>query len=78
MMPYIQERFEKRMPMEGFHRKALDYFRQYLIVGGMPQVVQKCIAKYENALATPYILHDKDLKVEDGIVFLPLYMTPLL
>lgn len=42
-----------------FHRRALDYFRQYMIVGGMPQTV----AKYGNQLLTPYILHDKNLKV---------------
>ncbi|MCM1041892.1 MAG: ATP-binding protein [Bacteroides sp.] len=40
--------------------------------------LRKCIAKYGSRLATPYVLHDKDLKVEDGIVYLPLYMTPLL
>ncbi len=40
--------------------------------------LKKCIAKYGNQLATPYVLHDKDLKEENGIVFLPLYMTPLL
>lgn len=40
--------------------------------------LKKCIAKYGNQLATPYILHDKDVKEEDGIVYLPLYMTPLL
>lgn len=39
MMPYIRQKFEKRQPMELFHRKALDYFRQYMIVGGMPQAV---------------------------------------
>ena len=39
MMPYIRERFEKRQPMGEFHREALHYFRQYLIVGGMPQAV---------------------------------------
>lgn len=38
----------------------------------------KCMAKYAKDLSTPYVLHDKDLKIEDGIVFLPLYMTPLL
>lgn len=38
----------------------------------------KCMAKYSDALSTPYIIHDKDLKVENGIVFLPLYMTQLL
>ncbi len=40
--------------------------------------LKKCIAKYANQLSTPYVLHDKDVKVEDGIVYLPLYMTPLL
>ena len=27
---------------------------------------------------TPYVLHTGDLKEEDGITYLPLYMTPLL
>ena len=30
---------EKKMPMGPMHRKALTLFRQYLIVGGMPQAV---------------------------------------
>lgn len=38
----------------------------------------KCMTKYAKDLSTPYVLHDRDLKIEDGIVFLPLYMTPLL
>ena len=40
--------------------------------------LKKCIAKYASRLSTPYVLHDKDVKVEDGIVHLPLYMPPLL
>ncbi len=44
MMPYIQGRFEKRQPMGEFHREALHYFRQYLIVGGMPQAVAEYAA----------------------------------
>ena len=40
--------------------------------------LKKCIAKYGPQLSTPYVLHDKDVKVEDGIVYLPLYMAPLL
>lgn len=40
--------------------------------------LRKCIDKFSNHISTPYVLHDKDLKEEDGIVFLPLYMTPLL
>lgn len=39
MMPYIRSRFEKRQAMGEFHREAMHYFRQYLIVGGMPQAV---------------------------------------
>lgn len=40
--------------------------------------LNKCIAKYRNYLSTPYVIHPADLKVDNGIVFLPLYMTPLL
>ena len=40
--------------------------------------LKKFILKYRQQLSTPYVLHDKDLKVENGIVYLPLYMTPLL
>lgn len=43
MMPYIRERFGKRQPMGDFHREALHYFRQYLIVGGMPQAVAEYV-----------------------------------
>ncbi|MBQ7622419.1 MAG: ATP-binding protein [Bacteroidales bacterium] len=39
LMPYIQSRFEKCKPMGDFHREAMHFFRQYLIVGGMPQAV---------------------------------------
>ena len=44
MMPYIRARFEKRQPMGEFHREAMHYFRQYLIVGGMPQAVAEYAA----------------------------------
>lgn len=44
MMPYIRERFERQQPMGEFHREALHYFRQYLIVGGMPQAVAEYTA----------------------------------
>jgi hypothetical protein len=40
--------------------------------------LNKCIEKYGDYLSTPYVLHDKDMKEKDGIVYLPLYMTPLL
>lgn len=40
--------------------------------------MRKCIAKYGNHLSTPYVLHDGDIREEDGITYLPLYMTSLL
>ena len=40
--------------------------------------LKKCINKYGNYLSTPYVLHSTDLKIENGITYLPLYMTPLL
>lgn len=40
--------------------------------------LKKCIAKYINYLSTPYVLHTADVKTEDGITYLPLYMTGLL
>ena len=43
LMPYIKMQFDKRQPMGTFHRRAMDYFRQYLIVGGMPQAVSKYV-----------------------------------
>ena len=40
--------------------------------------LRKCIAKYGSCLSTAYVIHPADLKEEDNIVFLPLYMCPLL
>lgn len=40
--------------------------------------LKKCINKYSNYLSTPYVLHSTDLKIEDGITYLPIYMAPLL
>lgn len=40
LMELIGKSFkEKKPPGNIFHRKAMDYFRQYMIVGGMPQAV---------------------------------------
>jgi len=39
-MDFIREHFASKMPMgAAMHRKCMDYFRQYLVVGGMPQAV---------------------------------------
>ncbi len=40
--------------------------------------LRKCIAKYGSYLATPYVPHAADVKEQDGITYLPLYMTGLL
>lgn len=40
--------------------------------------IRKFISKYNEQLHIPYVLHTSDLKVENDIVYLPLYMTPLL
>lgn len=44
LMPIIKNNFEKKIPMgQAMHRKAMDYFRQYMIIGGMPQAVKEYI-----------------------------------
>ena len=40
--------------------------------------LRKFKAKYQEQLHTPYVVHPADFKVEEGIVFLPLYMVPFL
>jgi len=53
LMDYIRECYAARKPLgQAVHRKAMDYFREYMIVGGMPQVVKK-------------FCETKDLKVAD-------------
>ena len=40
MYDLIRDCYEKKKPLgQAPHRKAMDYFRQYMIVGGMPQAV---------------------------------------
>ncbi len=40
--------------------------------------LRKFIGKYREQTSVPIVLHTGDLKEEDGILYLPLYMTPLL
>ena len=40
--------------------------------------LRKFMGRYAEQTGTPYVLHTSDLKEEDGIVYLPLYMAPLL
>lgn len=39
LMDFVRRQFAALEPMGSLHRKALDLFRQYMIVGGMPQAV---------------------------------------
>ncbi|MDD3403980.1 MAG: AAA family ATPase [Hespellia sp.] len=44
LMNLIRSSFEKKKPLgQAMHRKIMDYFRQYMIVGGMPQAVQEYV-----------------------------------
>ena len=44
LMDFIKKCYEEKKPLTDLlHRKAMDYFKQYLIVGGMPQVVMEYI-----------------------------------
>lgn len=44
MMPFIKDCFDNRQPLgQALHRKAADLFRQYMVVGGMPQAVLRYI-----------------------------------
>ena len=48
MMPVIQDAFDRGVAVEsGLHRMIMDVFRQYLVVGGMPQVVKKFIDTHD-------------------------------
>ena len=40
--------------------------------------LKKAMKKYAQHLSTPYVLHDGDISIKDGITYLPLYMTELL
>ena len=43
-MTLIKKCYEERKPLgQLMHREAMDYFKQYLIVGGMPQAVEKYV-----------------------------------
>lgn len=41
LMDFIKECYKNKMQIgQALHRKAMDYFKEYLIVGGMPQAVE--------------------------------------
>lgn len=40
--------------------------------------LDKFVARYGSFLNTPYVLHPKDVTTDNGVMYLPLYMAPLL
>lgn len=40
---FMKECFDKRCPLGPMNRKAMEFFRLYMIIGGMPQVVQEYV-----------------------------------
>ncbi len=44
LMDFIRNHYNNKKPLgEVMHRKIMDYFRQYMIVGGMPQAVKEYV-----------------------------------
>ena len=44
LMDFIKKCYKDKKPLgQLMHRKVMDYFKQYLIVGGMPQAIEKYI-----------------------------------
>lgn len=43
LMPFVHKQFVAGKPLKEEHREAMDYFRRYMIVGGMPQAVEKYV-----------------------------------
>ena len=42
-MPFVRKCYEAMKPLGPIHRKIMDNFRRYMIVGGMPQAVAKYV-----------------------------------
>ena len=42
-MPLMREHFDSKKPMGALHQSMMRSFREYMLVGGMPQVVQAFI-----------------------------------
>ena len=43
LLETIRGHFDDKTPMGAVHRRAMDAFREYLVVGGMPQAVEKWV-----------------------------------
>ena len=48
MMPFIADCYNAMRPLgQAMHRKVMDSFRQYLLIGGMPQVVAEYVQNHD-------------------------------
>ena len=47
MMAYIKDCYANQTPLGPLHRKAMDLFRLYMLLGGMPQVIQTYIDTHD-------------------------------
>ena len=72
LMTLIKKCFDERKPLgESMHRKAMDYFRQYLIVGGLPQAVNEYVIsrnfnKVDQVKRNILALYREDIKKHSG------------
>jgi len=65
-MPYIEECFQNRKPMGPIHRKTIEKWRLYMLIGGMPQVVRSWVEtgdfrKVESEKRTIINLYENDI-----------------
>ena len=70
--PLLQHCFKQKKPLgQVLHRKAMNYFRQYLLVGGMPQAVMEYVkhkdfAKADKAKKQILTLYRNDISKYSG------------
>ena len=66
LIDYIKECFEGNKPMGTIHQKALDYYKRYLITGGMPESVSNMVncnsdyINYDNTILSTIISDYRD------------------
>ncbi len=82
---YDKEEAENRMQVDFLVQKEIVTSRHNISpievksgTGYTLTSINKCIKKFGQYLSTPYVLHTKEVEMKDGLVYLPLYMTPLL
>ena len=55
VLVYVKKHFEDRTPVEpAVHQKMMQYLRQYLVIGGMPEIVD-CFVKQQDYVAADTI-----------------------